>query len=131
MRGIAVVGLLGVLVGCGDSGPSEAELAAKKIEKECSKAYGALTKVLKEELNKGGVGGVEFGEKDGYVKLCVEAGFTEDQIKCLDPNRGGSEDCKKALEPKKEQTKAMTEYLLAPMKKKQEEGAKEGEEKAE
>ncbi len=125
MRGIAIVGLIGLLSACGEAGPSEAELAAKKTEKECSKVYGALTKVLKEELNKGGVGGVEFGEKPGFVELCVKAGFSDEQLKCMDPNRGGSDECKKALESKKDQSKELTEYLLAPMKKKAEEGKKE------
>lgn len=128
MRGAWVLGLL-ALIGCGDSGPSEAELAAAKSEKNCSKVYSAMTKVLKDELHKGGVAGVEFGDKDGFVKLCVGAGFTEEQVKCLDPNLGGSDECKKAMEDKKEKVKELTEYLLKPMKEKSDkpaEGAAEG-----
>ena len=127
MRGVMVLGLLAV-VGCGDSGPTEAELAKAKTNKQCSKVYSAMTKVLKDELHKGGVAGVEFGEKDGFVELCAGAGFTDEEIKCLDPNLGGSEECKKAMESKKDKVKELSEYLLKPMKDKQKGGDEKKEE---
>lgn len=120
MRVVLMAGLAGAfLIGCGDSGPSPEELAAKKMDKECSKLYGALSKAVTEQLNKGGVGGVVLGEKDGFIKLCAEQHFTEPQLKCMDPNLGGTEECKKELEEVKDKTKKLQEYLLAPMKEKQ------------
>ena len=116
MRGWFLIGLFGLLGACGETGPSEAELAAKKVERDCSKLYASLTKVLADELRKGGVK-PEFGDKDGFVNECAAVALTEPQMKCLDPNLGGSEECKKELEPVAEKTKKLTEYLLEPMKK--------------
>ena len=126
MRGVVFAGLAGwLLIGCGDSGPSPEELAKLKTEKECSKLYSSLTKVLKDELNKAGQK-AEFGEKDGFVDLCAEQALSEEQMKCLDPNLGGTEECKKELESVKDKTKKLTEYLLKPMMDK----AKDGKAKA-
>ena len=111
-----VVALFGLLVGgCGDPGPSPEEVQAKKVERDCSKLYGSLTKVLKDRLREGGVK-PELGDRDGFVALCVESGLDEEQRRCLDPNLGGTDACKEALEPVKDKTKELTDYLLAPMK---------------
>ena len=133
MRGVVLAGLAGalMLIGCGDPGPSPEELAKARADKDCGKLYSSLTKVLQDELRKGGVSGVEFGEKPGFVSLCAEQGLSEAQLKCLDPNLGGTEECKKELEPVAEKTKKLTEYLLAPMKKKQEEKGGKAKAKAE
>ncbi len=122
MRVLALFGLL--LGACGDPGPSPAELEAKKVERDCSKLYASLTKVLQDKLRQGGVK-PELGDKAGFVELCVNAGLDEEQRRCLDPNLGGTEACKKALEPVQDKTKELTDYLLAPMKQKQPGGGAE------
>lgn len=131
-RSLIITGLL--LSGCGDPGPTEAEIAAKELDRACGRLYSSLTKVYRDELYKGGVADVEFAKKGEFVAQCAEAGLSDEQRRCMDPNVGGGEECEKALEPVKEKVKALGETLLAPMKaddKKEEkaEGEAEAEEK--
>ncbi|MCO4744825.1 MAG: hypothetical protein KC912_08550 [Proteobacteria bacterium] len=105
-----------MLSACGDPGPTPEEVAAKDLDRACGRLYSSLTKVYQDELYKGGVADVEFAEKPGWVSECAASGLSEEQRKCMDPNIGGGEECKTALEPAKDKVKSLTEALLAPMK---------------
>lgn len=121
MRYLLVVCLLGL--GACDSGPSEENLEQAKSDKSCGKLYSSLTKVLQDELYKNGVSEVKFGEKAGFVEKCAAAALTDEQLKCLDPNLGGTEACKETLAKVEEKTKGLHDFLLAPMTQKPEEAA--------
>jgi hypothetical protein len=105
-----------VLLGCGEAGPTPEELSAAMAEKDCGKLYAGMSKVITDQVRTAGIK-ADLGDKPGFVKICVGAGLTDDQLKCLDPNLGGTEACKTALESVADKTKELQEHLLAPMKK--------------
>ena len=73
LSALLAAGLMLSVAGCGDPGPSEAELAAAKVEKDCGKLYSSLTKVYQDQLYKAGVADVDFMAKDKFVKVEVWA----------------------------------------------------------
>jgi len=117
LRGFISLGLLGLLVGCGDPGPTEAELAQLKAEKDCSKLYSSLKKALEEEFWSRGVKEVKLGERDGFVEQCAKGAYTDEQIGCMDPNlRKGNDSCSEIIKEIDKSWIELQSYLLAPMK---------------
>lgn len=120
-----------LLTACGDPGPSPEEVAAKELDRACGSLYSAMTKVYRDELYKGGVAEVTFSEKEAFVEKCAASGLDKAQRRCMDPNLGGGEECKKTLKPVEEKATELSEFLLAPMKEGTEEPEAGAEEEAE
>ena len=104
------------LVGCEPPGPTEAEIAAKALEKSCARLYEGQTKVFRDELYKRQVpeDKVKFGEKAEYVKKCIDAGLDKDQMKCIDPNLQ-DESCKEKLKDVADKVEGLKKFLFSPM----------------
>ena len=105
-----------LFLGCGEEGPTPEEIATAKSEKDCGKLYAGMSKVVTDQVRTAGIK-ADLGDKKDFVKICMGASLSEEQLKCLDPNLGGTEACEKALEPVAAKTKELMDHLLAPMKK--------------
>ena len=108
--------LLLSLVACEPPGPTEAEIAAKALEKSCARLYEGQTKVFRDELYKRQVpeDKVKFGAKDEYVKKCIDAGLTKDQMKCIDPNLQ-DDSCTEKMKDVADKAEGLKTFLFSPM----------------
>ncbi|MCB9673807.1 MAG: hypothetical protein H6737_01745 [Alphaproteobacteria bacterium] len=105
-----VITALIALVGCGGGAPPPSSTPEGKL---CGRAYGSTIDSLDELYTKAGKDMPKTVPKEDYVKLCVEMGFTEAQLKCLDPKiESVDETCKKTLESVVDKKKKLAQSLL-------------------
>ena len=108
------------LSACQPLGPTEAEIAAheaaKAIEKSCARLYGGQTKVFRDLLYKQQVpeDKVKFGDKAEYIKKCIDAGFTKEQMQCIDPNLR-DDSCTETMKDVADKEKDLKTFLFSPM----------------
>jgi len=108
--------LLVGLMACEPPGPSEAEIAAKALEKSCARLYEGQTKVFRDMLYKQKIpeDKVNFAPKADYVKKCIEAAFSKDQMKCIDPNLR-DKSCEETMKGVEEKEQGLKKFLFSPM----------------
>ena len=121
-----LITILASLMACGGAEPPPTSTPEGRL---CGRAYGSTIDSLDELYTKAGKDMPTPTPKADYVKLCVEMGFSEEQLKCLDPKIAGlDESCAKLLEPVKDKTKKLAQSLLpksTPPDKKEEGSAEE------
>jgi hypothetical protein len=125
--------VVATLWGCGGGEP--ADLSKTPDGRLCQRAYSSTIDSLTDMFNQGGHKLPEtWPSKDTYVEKCVGLGFSEAQLKCLDPKWASSdpEGCKTTMEPVLDKSKELSKWLMdevkakagpTPDKETQEEGA--------
>ena len=111
MRVLAAALILCAMMGCdgatavpsGDGAAEAPRVASTPESKLCGRAYSQTVSALGDIAKKAGVDLPKLPDKNKYIGICVDANFTEDQAKCLDPKwfQVDAEACQAALEPKK------------------------------
>jgi len=81
------------------SGEPEIDVAKVKMEKLCGQTYSSTVDTLKDVFTQAGKTLPEMPTKEAYTEKCVALGFTEEQVKCMDPKRSVAdpEGCKETL----------------------------------
>ena len=98
------------LLGCGTAPPPPSATPEGKL---CGRAYSSTIDSLEDMFHKAGKDLPEHLTKKDYIDKCVAMGFTEEQLKCLDPKLAvGNDDCKTALSTVKDKQKTLNEQLL-------------------
>ncbi len=116
---LLVLGFVG-LTACTEAAPK----LDPELSKYCSRAYNQTVDALQDMATKGGVTLPAMPDRDAYVAQCVGAGFTVDQVKCLDPNWASVNDsCKATIEPKKAEAEALNKLFAEAFKAKPAEAA--------
>jgi hypothetical protein len=111
---LPVIALL--LAACG--GPSEPPSAEDTpAGRACARAYSSTVHSLDELLRMAGVRDrPELPTREAYVEACVAQGFTEAQLRCLDPKlREADESCTETLAEVAEKEAALTALFEAAM----------------
>ena len=107
---LSIFAALAALVGCGSPPPDPGASPEGRL---CGRAYGSTIDSLEDMYTQAGKDMPEVLPKKDYVKMCVELGFTEAQLKCMDPKlAAGDPACKEALEGVKDKTAKLAEALL-------------------
>ena len=96
------VALAGLLAAC-EGKPPDADPTQTPEGRLCGRVYGSTIDSIEEHFNIRKVPldqRPQMPEKDVYVKKCMEQGFSEAQLKCLDPKIAAvDETCTGTLEP--------------------------------
>ena len=124
---IALMITVGLLAGaCGPSAEEvAADNAAKEAESRCNQLFNATKKVTEEFLWSQGVAEVTLVDKTKFTDKCIAMNLTQADIRCMDPNTGGGEECK-------DKRDELQKFMISPMTEKKDEAkdtdaAKEGE----
>lgn len=105
-----LITVLVTLVGCGGSAPDASSTPEGRL---CGRAYGSTIDSLDELYTKAGKDMPTPVEKKKYVEMCVGMGFTEGQLKCLDPKLASlDETCAETLKPVEDKKKKLAQSLL-------------------
>lgn len=116
---LLVLGFVG-LTACTEAAPK----LDPELSKYCSRAYNQTVDALQDMATKGGITLPAMPDREAYVAQCVGAGFSVDQVKCLDPNWASvNESCQATIEPKKAEAEALTKLFSEALKAKPAEAA--------
>lgn len=127
MRVLAAALISFAMMGCGGGAtapaPAEDGASAPRVpmspeSKLCSRAYSQTVSALSDIVKKAGVDMPSLPDKNAYVAACVDAQFSEEQAKCLDPKwyAVDAESCAEALEPKKAEKDKLDKMFAEAMK---------------
>lgn len=98
------------LLGCGSAPVDPASTPAGKL---CGRAYSSTIDSLEDVANQRGVDMPEVATKQEYIAKCVELGFTDAQLKCLDPKLAtGDEACAASLKETEEKRGKLNGILV-------------------
>lgn len=98
------------LLGCSTPPPPPSATPEGRL---CGRAYSSTIDSLEEMFNKAGKDLPEVLTKKDYVEKCVGMGFSEEQLKCLDPKlANGNKKCDAALKDVKDKQKKLAEQLM-------------------
>lgn len=101
--------ILATLAGCG-AAPDPSSSPEGRL---CGRAYGSTIDSLDELYTKAGKDMPTPIAKDKYVEMCVGMGFTEDQLKCMDPKIASvDETCPETLKAVEDKKKKLAQSLL-------------------
>lgn len=107
---LSLLALLATLIGCGSPPPDPGSSPEGRL---CGRAYGSTVDSLEDMFTQAGRDMPEVMTKKDYVKMCVDLGFTEAQLKCMDPKLArGDESCKETLAAVKDKTGKLATALL-------------------
>jgi hypothetical protein len=107
---LSIFAALAALVACSTPPPDPGASPEGRL---CGRAYGSTIDSLEDMYTQAGQDLPEVLSKKDYVKMCVEMGFTEAQLKCMDPKlAAGNDACKEAMESVKDKTAKLAEALL-------------------
>jgi len=109
------IALVGLLVAC--EGPPAADPTQTAEGRLCGRVYGSTIDSIEEHFNVRKVPldqRPKMPEKRTYVEKCMEQGFTEAQLKCLDPKIAAvDETCVGTLEPVTEKVGSLNDVFRA------------------
>lgn len=98
------------LLACGSPPPDPSSTPEGRL---CGRAYGSTIDSLEDLYNQQGVDLPSFLSKEEYVAKCVGLGFTEAELKCLDPKIAtGNKECEVALEKVKDKRAELSKALV-------------------
>ncbi len=107
---LSVLALLATLLGCGSPPPDPGASPEGRL---CGRAYGSTIDTLEDMFTQAGKDMPEVMAKKDYVNMCVELGFTEAQLKCMDPKLAKvDESCKETLAEVKDKTAKLAKALI-------------------
>jgi hypothetical protein len=108
--------LCAVLMACG--GEPEVDVEKVKMERLCGQTYSSTMDSLKDMYTQAGKTMPEMPTKEAYTEKCVALGFTEEQVKCMDPKRSVAdpEGCKETLDAVAEKKKELGDLIAAALK---------------
>lgn len=107
------------LAACTGGAPQAPDPASTPEGRLCGRAYGSTIDSMDELFTKAGKTMPEMPPKSEYITKCLSLGFTEAQLKCLDPKIAGADPkgCMETLKPVKEKQAELNEVLSAALKK--------------